>query len=330
MMRKLNDIKELQGFLESHRGIKTAITFHSMGDTDSISSAIAISENFYGEIVCPDRITRNSERILENLGYKGKISKTSIDAGTKLVILVDVNNFEGCGNLQQALENFGGEILIIDHHAVSEVRGESITTYDDETYTSTASIITELLAVAGKPPTKAQQKLLIMGIISDSAEFRNSDSRTFSQIGSLLASIGTNYQEILEEMTFRPSPSERERVIRDIVHSKKEVAGNLLLLYGDACSRANIAADTAIRIGADVSIFCFEGKEEISFSARLRPQLDTELGIHLGKIMKSMAPMIDGIGGGHPCAAGAYGKNYKNKEQFIKQFVTRIHETAKR
>jgi nanoRNase/pAp phosphatase (c-di-AMP/oligoRNAs hydrolase) len=168
-----------------------------------------------------------------------------------------------------------------------------------------------------------------MGIISDSAEFRNSDSRTFSQIGKLLANLGSNYPAILEEMTFRSSPSERERAIDDITRAKKEVVGDLLVLVGESRTRANTAADMAIRIGADVAIFCYEGREEISFSTRLQPQLDTKLGIHLGMIMKSMAPLIDGSGGGHPCAAGAYGKNYKHKELFIELFVNKIRESVK-
>ena len=205
-MRKLVSIGELKDFLQSHSGLKTAITFHSLGDTDSVSSAIALSENFYGSIFSSDRITRNSERILENMGCSNLVSQPPLPADTQLVIMVDVNNFEGCGQLAQYLKGFNGEILIIDHHAATEMASEAIAVFDDETYTSTASIILELLHSAGKTPTTIQRKLLLMGIISDSAEFRNSDSRTFSQIGEILKSLGESYPDIIEEMTFRSSP----------------------------------------------------------------------------------------------------------------------------
>jgi nanoRNase/pAp phosphatase (c-di-AMP/oligoRNAs hydrolase) len=327
-MQRLASIAELRKFIESREGSKAAITFHSLGDTDSISSAIALSQNFYGDIVCSDRITHNSERLLTNMGIKDLLKEPPMDPSVKLIVLVDVNNFDGCGPLSDFLKSFTGEVLIIDHHAATEIANSKVYVFDDETYTSTASIILELLETAGKTPTQMQKKLLLMGIISDSAELRNSNSRTFLQIGKLLESTGQSYPGIIEEMTFRASPKEREKVVHDICGSHKEAIGSLLVLWGEAKAKANVVADTAIRLGADVSIFYSENEYEISISARLRPPLDTELGIHLGKIFKELEKLISGTGGGHPCAAGAYGPQKEGKERFIDGFLDAIDAAA--
>jgi alanyl-tRNA synthetase len=100
----------------------------------------------------------------------------------------------------------------------------------------------------------------------------------------------------------------------------------MLMLYGQARMHANKVADDAIRIGADVALFYTISKREISFSARLRPPLDAECDINLGKTMKSLAPLINGNGGGHPCAAGAYGTNRSNAPTFIKSFISEIRK----
>ena len=39
----------------------------------------------------------------------------------------------------------------------------------------------------------------------------------------------------------------------------------------------------------------------------MQPYLDKKLGIHLGSLMQEAGSMLEGNGGGHPCAAGAYG-----------------------
>ena len=53
--------------MEGNRDKRTLLTFHSIGDTDSISSAFALLKFFNNAtIATPDFITGNSRRILEN------------------------------------------------------------------------------------------------------------------------------------------------------------------------------------------------------------------------------------------------------------------------
>ncbi len=317
------DFNSLIEFIKKNKDKKTLISFHSMGDTDSIASAFGISlifKNF--TISTPDNITSNSLSILKKLKYNN-VSK-SFDADSELIILLDLNDFDGCGEFENRLKGFEKNILIIDHHFPKEIVGDNIFVFDDENYSSTTSIIYKLLNEFSIPISINLAKLLALGIISDSAEFKNSNADTFLQIGALLKIIKTDYISLLNEFKHISNVKERARTIKEIVESTIIIKNNILFIFGNTKAHSNIAADNMIKIGADITLFYSISGKEISFSTRLRPGLDKEFNINLGKIMKSIAYIIQGSGGGHHCAAGAYGLLKYKKDEFINAFIEKI------
>ena len=132
---------------------------------------------------------------------------------------------------------------------------------------------------------------------------------------------------MLQEIRHPAAPETREGFIEDLFRSNIKIMNGMLVVYGAAKVHANMLADDAIRIGADASIFYTSSKKEVSFSARLRPPLDKTHSIHLGRLMKELAPLISGQGGGHPCAAGAYGPKRENADKFLNAFINKIDET---
>ncbi len=307
------------------RGRRVGVSFHSMGDTDAIASALALSYIFDDiKIISPDRMTANAERIKDILGFKefkmiNSINKNDFD----LIILVDVNNIEGCGRIKEQLRAFGKDIIIIDHHLKKD-NAKNFIVFNDEQFNSTASIIFELLKDLKIKLDSKIANMLAMGIISDSAEFKNTTPKTFIQLGELFSIAGINYITLMD-MTRHISPAEeRIKTINDIRNASVSVVNNMLLMKGAAHAYSNLAAESALRIGADVAIFGSRSESEISFSARLRPNLDQKYNIHLGSIMDKLSKIIDGSGGGHPCAAGAYGKNKDKFEEFINAFISEI------
>jgi len=323
-MREI-DLASLNEMVKSSRNKRTILTFHSIADTDAVSSAFALKGFFKNaSIATPDFITGNSKRILEKLEFDPGIITTKFDDSAELVILLDVNNFEDCGAFKSKLESFKGTILIIDHHTPNEIKNNNVTMFNDESFNSAASIVYKVLKSTDFVLDKNTANLLTTGIISDSAELRNAFPETFIQIGELLERSEIDYQSMLLEMHHIASPHSREEFIRDLFKCKVSIVENLLILSGSTQIHANKTADDAIRIGADAALFYTVKENEISFSGRLRPPLDKTRGINLGKIMKSLAPLINGQGGGHPCAAGAYGPKIQGKEEFIDTFMARI------
>jgi nanoRNase/pAp phosphatase (c-di-AMP/oligoRNAs hydrolase) len=302
-------------------GKRALITFHSVGDSDSVASAFALSSYIKNsKVVTPDTITWNSKRILKELGFKEKIPNV-FDRSADVIVLLDVNNFDGCGAFEDELKNFDGDILIIDHHLLNQQTNQS-EIFNDENYSSTSGIVFEVLRSLNHTVDKKTAKLLAIGIISDSAEFKNSNYETFIQLGELLKLGSTDYVSLLDEIR-RVSPAkDRMKTVKRLFGSDVVVKSDLLFVSGGSDTHANILADMAINCGADIALFYSVSKDEISFSARMRPPLDRELDIHLGKVMNQLSTIINGSGGGHPCAAGAYGKNRTEtaKQRFIDGF----------
>lgn len=312
--------------LKESRGKRAFITFHSIGDTDAVSSALALMKLFDEVTVAtPDFITGNSKRILEKLQMDTTIIKNKFDKSAELVILLDVNNFEDCGSFAESLENYRDKLIIIDHHTPNYTTSNAVI-FNDESYNSTASIIYDALkslevAIDGKTAN-----LLATGIISDSAELRNAFPNTFIQIGELLQKSNTDYQSLLLEMHHIAPIRNRAEFIADLFGAKVASNHKILTVYGLAHMHANKIADDAIKIGADLAIFYSKNNKELSFSARLRPTLDKKYGIHLGRMMRSLAPLINGQGGGHPCAAGAYGSNTSDPMVFLDRLMAEINK----
>ena len=323
------DFEILRSTLMDYRTKKVMLTFHSLGDTDSVSSAFGLADYFTDStIATPDLITANSKRILDKLGFDDRRITDKFDDSAELVVLLDVNNFEDCGVFKSKLEARRGKILIIDHHAAQSLNKANVLEFNDEFYNSTASIVYELLKQSGIMISKSIAELLALGIISDSAEFRNASYRTFEEVGELLSIANVDYVSLLPIMQHTASVDSREQSIHDLFGSKVTVVAGLLFASGIAKGHANQSADDAIKIGADLALFYSVNKREVSFSARLRPPLDNELGIHLGRVMRDLAPIIGGHGGGHPCAAGAYGPSISKSVEFASKFVSEISKAA--
>ncbi|MCL5433371.1 MAG: DHH family phosphoesterase [Candidatus Marsarchaeota archaeon] len=308
------------------KGKKVLITFHSIGDSDSVASALALKNLFNNTVVAtPDAITANAIRMLKAVDIDYNIITNKFE-DADIIFLVDVNNFEDCGNFRYNLENFKKDIVIIDHHALHQINNANVSVFNDEKFNSTSSIIYELIKRLKFPLNKSLGYILLYGIVSDSADLKNTFPDTFIQIGELLKFASVNYNELLSKIEPAIEPKSREATLEDICTAEKIIINDLLFIYGKAHSHANVSADVALKSGADLVLFYSLNTAGISFSARLVGTFDKKYGIHLGKIMKELAPIIDGSGGGHPCAAGAYGPLVNAEIAFKEAFIKKIKD----
>ncbi len=328
-MRQIKDIESLLGELAAHRSRRVLLTFHSMGDTDAIASAIALSRLMIKPTVATaDTITSNAARMLRRSGHGAERIEHSFPPDVDAVVITDANDFDQCGAFKERLSSFAGPVIIVDHHAPTEISGDNVLVFDDESFNSTSSIAYEVLKLARLAINENLAELLLMGIISDSAELKNASAKTFIEMGELMGIARMDYQSVLDDMRHIAPPESRAETMQDLASASIEVKGGLLIVHGVSNGPANLVADDAIRVGADLAIFRSGGGNEASFSARLRPPLDRQYGIHLGNLMKELAPIINGTGGGHPCAAGAYGTGVANADAFLRKLLERVEETV--
>jgi nanoRNase/pAp phosphatase (c-di-AMP/oligoRNAs hydrolase) len=324
-MRKI-PFAELCDLLAEYRDKKVLLTFHSIGDRDGVGSAAALSAFFTNStIATPDFVTNNAKKMLEYVGRNGRL-ETRFREDSDLAVILDANTPAVLGEFKERLGKFTGEVLIIDHHAPHDDFGGSVVSFNDETYNSTASIVYDALQSLGAEVSKDSAFLLLNGIIADSADLRNSSPKTFRQIADLLEIAKIDYSFISEYFHSNVPVSNRYETTEDILASKAEVVGDYVIMYGRARARANVAADAALNLGADAAVFWVTTEREASLSARLLSPLDKKLGIHLGLVMEGIAKMVGGTGGGHACAAGAYGPKRESAQDAGEEVVRKIKE----
>ncbi|MGI0141083.1 MAG: DHH family phosphoesterase [Candidatus Micrarchaeales archaeon] len=313
---------DLLNFLILNREKKFLITFHSMGDRDSVGSAIALQKYLLHSIIStPDFITGTSRRMMEAIPNTIKISNKfpkDIDG----IIIVDANTPEATGSFAGKIKKFNKPVLFLDHHEPHKSDDTKATIFHDENYNSTSSLVYHILTNLGIKPDREASLALLNGIIADSFEFRNMHALTFRQIAELMHSGNISYAEFLEKFGEKVPAANRITAMRDFCGAQTDVVGDYLLVHGTASINASVAAETAIRMGADASVFWMIGKKEVSVSTRLKPPLEKKLSIHLGRMMQEVAPIISGSGGGHPAAAGLYGPGIKNAKKATDKIIS--------
>ena len=319
-------IDELCNIIKNVGDKKVALTFHTIGDRDGVGSAVALSEYFKNAtVVTPDFITNNARRMLSYLSLGDKVTgKFPPDA--EVIVVLDANNLPALGKLRETLESSSAEIIFIDHHAPHREMEMEATMFNDESFNSTASIITDVFKRIGARLTRNMAMLLLNGITADSADLQNSSPQTFRQIAELLEVAKTDYSFFTDYFHEGIPVNNKYQVVKDVFAAKCEVVGNYIIIYGRATEHANINADTALRLNVDAAVFWVTSNAEASISARLRSPLDKKLSMHLGLMMEDIGKIVGGNGGGHACAAGAYGPRKEAAQQAGEEIVRRIKE----
>lgn len=322
-MSKFINLRELSEILEQNRDRKVVLTFHTVGDRDGVGAAVALSSYFSeAAVITPDFITNNARRMLDKSGNKQKI-KGKLPDNVDLIIVLDTNTTEQLGRIKKAVKAAKGKVIFIDHH-LRPKKPEEATFFDSEGYNSASSIVYELLKRLNHQIDASTAMLLLNGIISDSADFKNSTPLTFKQVSELLTTARLTYPEVMDQFNDNSKPEEKFRLIQNLLFSKIELLNGYILMYGETATHANAVADAAIKLGADAALYWLKGDKEISVSARLRPPLDTKLSMHLGVVMQETGELLGGNGGGHPCAAGAYGPNKERGGKAIEEALRQI------
>ncbi|MDE1874142.1 MAG: DHH family phosphoesterase [Candidatus Micrarchaeota archaeon] len=317
---------ELCSELGKHRDKRVVLTFHTIGDRDAVGSAVALSSYFpNASVVTPDFITNNARRMLSYLGISDRVTANFPEV-VDLVIVLDANNTFALGRLGERLVPSLAKLIFIDHHAPHRETNMDAIAFNDETYNSTASIVYEAMKRVGADIDKTTASLLLNGIIADSAEMQNASPLTFRQVADLLEIAKVDFSFFSEYFHENIPVGNRYQVIKDVSSASVEAVGKYLLVYGRATEHANVVADAALKLEADASVFWVTSNTEASISARLRPPLDKKLSMHLGVIMEDIGRLIGGTGGGHACAAGAYGIRREAAQLAGGEAVKRIKE----
>ncbi|MCX8194845.1 MAG: DHHA1 domain-containing protein [Candidatus Micrarchaeota archaeon] len=286
------------------RAKRIIITFHSLGDLDAVGAAIAL-QRFIGKraIVAPPDSPNSAARRLIELTKTPTVLFSTLQLGPKdFIVVLDSSS-------PHLLPHLAGirPGLIIDHHPKlgGEISGEI------EINDPSVSSVCEMLCFLLNPSDKASCLSLALGIISDSAFFRNASSTTFEAMACLLERGGLSYSQLLSLAISPESLGERIEALRSCQSVCAERVGSYIIATALAKSHSAHFAETLLHLGADIS-FVGSAEEGGHISARMREGLKNEIG--LDRIMAEVGKAFGGSGSGHSMAAAASVKKEELKD----------------
>ncbi len=283
---------------------KTLISYHSRGDVEAVSSALALRTLLpMATVRSPDRLSGHARSVLKRLGVKEPlVLKAGELASYDNVVLVDVASPAMLGVLEEEFNSFNGKRVVIDHHVSSAVF-KKCKVFEFEDRTSCCEVVFDVLKLGQRRVDKKVASLLLCGVVVDSAFFESSNEGTFRAVASLLHIAGVSYSEVKRLVARQVDLNEIKTVLAnlsgaDLIDYKGEVVA-----FCSCKSFESSIATALIRSGASVAL-CFNEKSgEVSL---VKSNASKVFGrLNAGRFLSSQVSKFKGESGGHELIAGA-------------------------
>ena len=278
------------------------------GDMDTIGSAVALSAAHPNMMACGLHLGRTAKRMVESL--KAPFRKLSEHQ------TVWPKNLGGIVVVDAAAEGQIGvtlpddvPICILDHHSTCDWKlGERDLLLQWDVRATTQIIDAYLLQYAPSSRTPVVRKMLLAGLLTDTARFRHADRGAFQTAVNLLRDDDIDYASFLETVeTDSTSPSERGSLLRGLERAKSTDSGPWNIVHTYSGTLEGRLASLLIGTGAEISLVS-RFRDGVTRMTARASRRTTQDGIHLGQIMEKIAEQIGGEGGGHDGAAGWSGQ----------------------
>lgn len=316
----------LINFLNTCSPKRIAVIGHRNADPDAICSMYAFSyflKKLYKDInvsLIAEDVNKVSEKIISELNIN---IETNLFFKPDVIALVDANNLIQIGKIKDFIPE-DVPIIIIDHHT-AHPETDKISRFKiiDEKATSTSEIIYKILKETSLEIEPKIALSLLIGILYDTRRFTLISNETFSIVLDLLRA-GANYNKALELLRTAMDRSEKIARLKAAQRAAIHKIGDWIIVTSHVSTYEASACRALLDLGADVAFVVAEKEDEVRISARATQEFYEKTGISLAKIMEKVGQVIDGVGGGHPTAAGANGN--KNAEEGIKVALKTLEE----
>ncbi|MFX0062265.1 MAG: bifunctional oligoribonuclease/PAP phosphatase NrnA [Candidatus Hermodarchaeota archaeon] len=303
------------------------ILCHQHADPDALGSAIALKELVFS--LNPSAkvfvVMKSANVLTKKLAESINVEMTyNLPSSDSHLFLVDTNNLEQTG-FSEALLEFNGFRLAIDHHSHHHSLESFCDLYlQDSSCHSCSELIFWLLRFCKVQISPICASALLAGIVFDTQRFLRTSSYTFDVVKQL-DQMGGDYSKVISTLSIRPSFSERVARLKAFsrILTDKFESYIVAVTYVSAFEAA--AARSLINVGADLVLVFAARQNETRVSLRASYGILHAFSIHLGNdFCPTLAELIDGVGGGHPGAAGINGKPVDDVEKLQKQFMEQL------
>ncbi len=307
----MNDIKKIVEILRDLEKKKVLVLTHHNADVDAIASAIVLkrylSERNEVVLASCESIAKQTKKIMELSKEKVEIDPDCSEY--EFVIVLDTPSSE---QLKTA-KNLRIDMLI-DHHEEGDLKAKY--SIIDKNSKSTSVLVYKLLKSLNYGFSEIERKILLCGIVSDTAHLRFADREIFRIIYELLD--GINYGEILNLLYVEEDVSDRIAVVKAAKRMEVYRFGELLVAISRLGSHEAIASRNILKLGVDIAVIITKKGNELRISSRGKEKI-LSFGINLAEIFKDVGKYIQGSGGGHNLAGSANGK--VKPYEVVKKFI---------
>ncbi|WP_297509683.1 bifunctional oligoribonuclease/PAP phosphatase NrnA [Thermococcus sp.] len=319
---------KLKRLLESPGDKSFLLLCHHNADPDSLGSAIAFARFLKSrgyervKIGVAQSVSSYAKKLLS-------LSPVPVEKNPKVsenvVVIFDTSSLEQLEPIEIPPGRF---VVLIDHHVEKEKPIKADIAVVDSSKTSTAEIVWELFKYF-RFADEESVKALLAGIVTDTANFRFANARTFKAVSEMLGRFPVQMGEIFQLVAPVSDENTDQAKRMAILKACQRLEIRKFRRYVIAISRVSAyesyACKVFLQLGADIAIVGSE-KKGVRISARARESL-VKKGLHLGRIMERVGPIIEGSGGGHAGAAGANGR--KNLDEAVKLILKEIEKFLK-
>ena len=299
---------------------------HHNADPDSLGSAIAFSRyltsmGLKNRIGVAQSVSSYAKRLLQfaEVQKNPKVEE-------EVIVIFDTSSLE---QLEPIDLPKGKIVIVIDHHVEKENPIKADIEIVDSSRTSTAEIVWDLFEYLGFRD-EVSARVILAGIVTDTANFRYANAKTFKTVSEILKTfeiqMGEIYNLVVPVTDENIDQAKRMAILKACQRMEIKKVKSYIIAISKVSSYESLACKTFLQLGADVAVVGSE-KNGVRISARAKEHL-IKKGLHLGKIMEKVGPIIDGSGGGHSGAAGANGK--KNLDEAVKFLVKEIETFLKK
>ncbi len=319
---------KLKRFLKGAKDRSFLLLCHHNADPDSLGSAIAFAlylksigvENV--RIGVAQSVSSYAKRLLT---FSPVPVERDPAVKEDVVVIFDTSSIE---QLEPIKIPKGKTVIVIDHHVEKDSPIRAEVAVVNSSRTSTAEIVWELFKYLGFHDETAVRALLA-GIITDTANFRFANARTFKTVSEMLErfplQMGEIFQLVAPVSDENIDQAKRMAMLKACQRLEIKKFRRSIIAVSKVSAYESLACKTFLQLGADIAIVGSE-KKGVRISARAKESL-VKKGLHLGKLMEKVGPIIEGSGGGHAGAAGANGK--KNLDEAIKLILGEIEKFLK-
>ncbi|KUH33588.1 phosphoesterase [Thermococcus celericrescens] len=314
---------KLKRFLERSKEKSFILLCHHNADPDSLGSAIAFA--IYLKSIGIEKVRIGVAQSVSSYAKRLlTLSPVPVEKDPlveeDVVMIFDTSSIE---QLEPIEIPMGKAVIVIDHHVEKENPIRADIAVVDSSRTSTAEIVWELFKYLGFYDETAVRALLA-GIVTDTANFRFANARTFRAVSEMLErfplQLGEIFQMVAPVSDENIDQAKRMAMLKACQRLEIKKFRKYIIAVSRVSAYESLACKTFLNLGADIAVVGSE-KKGVRISARAKESL-VKKGLHLGKIMEKVGPTIDGSGGGHAGAAGANGR--KNLDEAIKLILKEI------